>query len=138
MQISMFQQDVVHPVSSRRSPPQLLKWVGNKQRFAATIVSSFPNSIGRYFEPFLGSGAVLGTLSPTKAIGSDCFEPLVEIWIALKERPDDLKEWYSERWHKAKALGKVDGYEAVKASYNGGPNGADLVFLESRLLWRRG
>ena len=43
---------------------QLLKWIGNKQRFAHEIVSLFPERFGAYYEPFLGSGAVLGTLNP--------------------------------------------------------------------------
>jgi DNA adenine methylase len=59
---------------------QLLKWIGNKQRFAHEIASYFPAKFGTYFEPFLGSGAVLGTLSPKSAVGSDVFRPLAEIW----------------------------------------------------------
>lgn len=42
----------------------LLKWVGNKQRFASEIVSYFPLEFGSYFEPFVGSGGVLATLAP--------------------------------------------------------------------------
>ena len=42
----------------RELPPlrgQVLKWIGNKHRFAARIVSAFPRQFGRYIEPFLGS-----------------------------------------------------------------------------------
>jgi hypothetical protein len=60
--------------------PQLLKWVGNKQRHAHEIIAHFPNRFGTYFEPFLGSGGVLGTLGPEKAVASDVFKPLMEIW----------------------------------------------------------
>jgi DNA adenine methylase len=56
---------------------QLLKWVGNKQRFAHEIVAWFPDRFGTYFEPFLGSGGVLGSLAPQNAVGSDSFEPLI-------------------------------------------------------------
>ncbi len=108
---------------------QLLKWVGSKQRYAHEIVAYFPPQFGRYFEPFLGSGAVLATLAPTAAIGSDVFAPLMEIWRALRHEPGQLKQWYAERWHAAQREGKVAGYETIKASYNARPNGADLVFL---------
>ena len=37
---------------------QLLKWIGNKQRFAHEIAAYFPTDVKTYFEPFLGSGAV--------------------------------------------------------------------------------
>jgi DNA adenine methylase len=66
---------------------QLLKWMGNKQRFAHEIVAYFPVGFGVYFEPFLGSGAVLGTLAPEKVVASDVFRPLMEIWHTLHANP---------------------------------------------------
>ena len=115
-----------------RVPPfktQLLKWIGNKQRFAHEIASHFPQRLDTYFEPFLGSGGVLGTLAPSRAVGSDCFKPLVEIWQALKDSPEMLKRWYAERWEVLMSGDKVAGYEQIKASYNASPNGPDLLFL---------
>lgn len=108
---------------------QLLKWVGNKQRFAHEIISYFPARYNTYYEPFLGSGAVLGTLAPRRGIGSDTFEPLIQIWQTLKSDPELLKTWYAERWHKMQAEGKVEAYEAIKASYNAAPNPEDFIFL---------
>ncbi|MGO8689690.1 MAG: DNA adenine methylase [Thermoguttaceae bacterium] len=108
---------------------QLLKWIGNKQRFAHEIISYFPAKFHSYHEPFLGSGAVLGTLAPKQALASDAFTPLMEIWSTLKETPETLKSWYARRWHMAKKQGKVAAYETIKAAYNSHPNGADLVFL---------
>jgi DNA adenine methylase len=108
---------------------QLLKWIGNKQRFAHEIVSYFPVEFGVYFEPFLGSGAVLGTLAPEKGVASDIFRPLIEIWQTLHGDPVLLNRWYSDRWHAARRGDKVAGYEAIKASYNANPSGADLLFL---------
>ncbi|MGA9852264.1 MAG: DNA adenine methylase [Gammaproteobacteria bacterium] len=108
---------------------QLLKWVGNKQRFAHEIVGSFPERFNHYYEPFLGSGAVLATLVPLDAFASDTFVPLMEIWLTLKVEPNKLKEWYRERWEIAHGDSKRDGYEKIKAFYNRAPNGADLLFL---------
>lgn len=110
---------------------QLLKWVGNKQRFAHEIASYLPlDKGGTYFEPFLGSGAVLGTIAPERAIASDAFGPLMGIWRALQDDPDTLVRWYEERWRRyieADDCARV--YEEVKADYNASPNAADLVFL---------
>jgi DNA adenine methylase len=108
---------------------QLLKWIGNKQRFAHEIVSQFPSTFGRYYEPFIGSGGVLATLSPPDAVGSDTFAPLVEIWQTLRNDPEILKRWYSDRWHQFMAGEKVEEYARILASYNAGPNGGDLLFL---------
>lgn len=71
-------EDIRAPVRPFRT--QLLKWIGNKQRFAHEIIEFFPERFGTYLEPFLGSGAVLGTLAPKRAVGADILEPLVEIW----------------------------------------------------------
>lgn len=108
---------------------QLLKWIGNKQRFAHEIVSYFPENFGTYYEPFLGSGAVLATLSPSCGVGSDAFGPLAEIWQSLSVDPDRLKQWYAERWSLLRDADKQDVYERIKASYNASPNGPDLLFL---------
>jgi len=108
---------------------QLLKWIGNKQRFAAEIVSYFPAKFGRYFEPFLGSGAVLATLAPPRGVGSDIFRPLMEIWQTLKRSPETLKAWYAERWRAFSDGDRTAEYQKIRASYNAHQNGADLLFL---------
>ena len=92
----------------------LLKWVGSKQRMAHEIISYFPVEFGAYFEPFLGSGGILGTLIPKVAIVSDTFAPLIEIWQTLKKSPATLKEWYRERWQKMMDGNKVEVYEELR------------------------
>lgn len=108
---------------------QLLKWIGNKQRFAHEIISYFPSDFNVYREPFLGSGAVLGTLAPRNAVGSDAFKPLIEIWQTLHDNPELLKAWYAERWERMRNGEKVAVYAEILDSYNKKPNGADLLFL---------
>jgi DNA adenine methylase len=107
----------------------LLKWIGSKQRVAHEIASYFPPCFATYIEPFLGSGAVLGTLQPQRALGSDAFAPLIEIWHELRMRPTVLKKWYHERYDRLHSGKKLEEYEKIKAAYNRNPNGADLLFL---------
>jgi DNA adenine methylase len=108
---------------------QLLKWVGNKQRFAHEIASYFPTDIVTYIEPFLGSGAVLAALQPPRAVGADILEPLIEIWQTLSSSPDTLIDWYTRRYEAFHSYPRPQGYERIKASYNRKPNGADLLFI---------
>jgi DNA adenine methylase len=108
---------------------QLLKWIGSKQRQAPGIIARFPERFGTYFEPFLGAGGVLGTLSPRVAEASDCFGPLIEIWKTLKANPEELVHWYAVRWQMMKLEGKVAAYEFIKANYNRSANGPDFLFL---------
>lgn len=119
------------PLSPHRSDDfkgQLLKWVGNKQRFAGELISYFP-TFNTYIEPFIGSGAVLGTLAPKRAIAGDVFKPLIEIWQTLKSDPAQVIAWYQERHDLIADMGKIEAYKTVLASYNRAANGADLLFL---------
>lgn len=108
---------------------QLLKWIGNKQKQADAIISYFPKSFGTYFEPFLGSGGVLGVLAPKRAVASDTFAPLMKIWQTLHEDKEELKNHYAIRHSLISQLGKKAAYEQVLSAYNANPNGPDLLFL---------
>lgn len=117
------------PASQHSFRKQLLKWIGNKQGQAESIIWYFPKDFGTYYEPFIGSGGVLGVLSPKRAVAGDVFRPLVEIWQTLHQDRDLLKRQYSDRYALIKAIGKRQCYERILASYNAKPNGADLLFL---------
>jgi DNA adenine methylase len=47
----------------------------------------------------------------------------------LQTDPEEVKRWYTQRWDQMMSGDKVQVYEEIKASYNGRPNGADLLFL---------
>lgn len=128
-QLRLFADEREKAASVEPFKTQLLKWVGNKQRHAPEIIRNFPSKFRIYHEPFLGSGGVLGVLSPRRAFGSDGFKPLIGIWQALTERPHELKRWYEERWQFFKGGEKVERFETIKANYNREPNSADLLFI---------
>jgi len=113
------------------TPPkgQLLKWVGNKQRFASEIARFFPTNFNTFYEPFLGSGAVIATVSPKDGIGSDVYKPLIEIWQKLQSNPQNLIQWYADRRNRLDEEEKVAVYESVRDNFNKNPNGADFLFL---------
>jgi DNA adenine methylase len=125
--LDLFRGTEAHYVAPFKS--QLLKWVGNKQRFAHKIASYFPPDIKTYYEPFLGSGAILAALQPMEAVASDLSGPLIEIWRCLKKDPGLLMAWYRERYQVFQNFGRPEGYERIKARYNQSPNGADLLFI---------
>lgn len=116
---------------SKYIPPkvQFLKWVGNKQKFAAEITKHFPIHFNKYYEPFLGSGAVLATVRPNQGVGSDTFSPLIEIWKNLKNNPNEVIQWYKS-WRDQLHYDKKEiVYDRVKAAYNSKPNGKDFLYL---------
>lgn len=118
--------------------PALLKWIGNKQRFASTIVSYMPDSFQNYYEPFLGSGAVLGELLQQdatkmyphfeKAYASDILPFLIEIFQTVKEKPCDLIEYYS-REMAGYYENPAEQYEEIRDRFNQNHNGLDFCLL---------
>ena len=86
--------------------PALLKWIGNKQRFAETIISYMPETFNDYYEPFLGSGAVMAQLLEMDrtqmfphfdhAYGSDILPFLIEIFQMVKTEPFKLTNYYQK------------------------------------------
>lgn len=131
IQMALVDFDSIDMGRNQFSPPvgQLLKWIGNKQRFAPEIISFFPKNFGTYIEPFLGSGAVLATLAPEKAIAADNYTPLIKIFVTLQSNPNILIEWYTERWTRFINGDRKQIYEEIKAEFNKNPNPADLIFL---------
>ena len=86
--------------------PALLKWIGNKQRFAETIISYMPKHFNNYYEPFLGSGAVMAQLlcqnirtgfpEFNHAYGSDILPFLIDIFNIVKNDPQQIKDYYTK------------------------------------------
>jgi DNA adenine methylase len=127
----------------REPPPALLKWIGSKQQTASIIVSYIPQNFKSYIESFLGSGAVLGTLAPTRAIAGDSLKPLIEIWKLVQDDPKSLLDRYTKDWNdylkslKSRKSSKPmkslksakETYKKVKDSYNKSPNPYDLLFI---------
>ncbi len=111
-----------------RPKGQLLKWIGNKYKFAEKIVSFFPKEYNKYIEPFLGTGAVLATLCPHQAIAADTLKPLIAIWDILQNEPDRLINHYHKNIIQF-YRDRLETYNEIKLRYNSLPNGLDLMLL---------
>jgi len=108
--------------------PPLIKYIGSKTKFAEHICSHFPHDYKTYFEPFLGSGSVLGCLSPKRAIACDVIEPLVKLWKIVQKNPKELIESYTENYNKFQK-DRLAVYESVKERFNKSPNPHDFLFI---------
>ena len=116
----------------------LLKWIGNKQRFAKQIVSYMPGVFNNYYEPFLGSGAVFAELIsqsyekiiPTfnHAYGSDILSFLIDIFDLVKNNPNKLIDYYSKEISQY-YLSPETQYEIIRNRFNHNPNPYDFCLL---------
>jgi len=78
--------------SSRRqaSPRPFLKWVGGKRRLLDQIRPLLPQRINRYFEPFIGGGALFFDQRPSSARLWDVNNELINCYVAVRDHLDEL------------------------------------------------
>lgn len=118
--------------------PALLKWIGNKQRFAETIISYMPEHFVNYYEPFLGSGAVMAQLlyqnSTTglpvfnHSYASDILPFLIDIFNIVKSDPDQIKEYYAREISEY-YFNPDDKYTEIRDRFNQNHNALDFCLL---------
>ena len=112
---------------SHNSVPSLLKWTGSKRSQAARIAAYAP-AFDRYYEPFIGGGALLYLLAKPGAVAADIYAPLTAFWTMVRDEPERLIADYARQWE---ALQKdLPGYfYLVRDRYNASHQPEDLNFL---------
>lgn len=70
-------------------PKPVLRWAGGK-RWLAPILAPLVRNSERYFEPFLGGGAVFLSARPPVAILADSNSQLMLTYRAIRDQPDEV------------------------------------------------
>ena len=72
----------------------VVKWVGGKRQLLPQLLPLMPDSvtIQRYFEPFLGGGAMLFANAPTQATVGDLNAELINLYQVVRDYPEALVE----------------------------------------------
>ena len=91
-----------------------IKWQGNKSKHINKFIQYIPHFTGTYIEPFLGSGALLLKLQPTKWIVNDINKDLVHIWKYVKSDPQGIIDMFTEFGTYFKPLSKEDKVKYCK------------------------
>jgi DNA adenine methylase len=76
-----------------------VKWAGGKRQLLEDINKRMPKNYNRYYEPFVGGGAVLFYLQPKDAIINDINKALMNAYRQIKKSPIEL----------IKAIEELDG-----------------------------
>jgi len=63
----------------------LLKWAGGKRGLLPRILRCIPVTEGRYFEPFLGGGALFFSRQPKVALLSDSNPELINAYVQVRD-----------------------------------------------------
>lgn len=67
-----------------------IKWAGGKRQLLAQIKERLPESFHRYYEPFVGGGAVIFELLPENAVINDINRALVNAYRQICHSPDEF------------------------------------------------
>lgn len=66
------------------------KWTWGKRQLLGELRSYMPETYGRYFEPFVGGGALFFDLAPEQAVINDFNEELINAYRQIKNNPAEL------------------------------------------------
>jgi len=89
-----------------------LKWAGGKRRLLPRLRELVPDPGRRYFEPFLGGGALFFALEPKRAVLSDVNEELIATYLAIQSNAEEvIAELKGGRYQNSE-----DAYYAIRAA----------------------
>lgn len=94
----------------------LLKYVGGKTRLLPELVARMPKAYGRFYEPFVGGGALFFHLAPAKATLGDMNSALIRMYRALSRDVDSVIDHLEAHKHRHGA--DIAYYYAVRDDWN--------------------
>ncbi len=68
----------------------IVKWVGGKRQLMFELLKNMPENYNRYFEPFIGGGALFFELQPDNAYISDLNEELINLYKVVRDNVEEL------------------------------------------------
>lgn len=83
---------VVELKQSNQITYPIVKWVGGKRQLLFELLKNMPKTYNRYFEPFIGGGALFFELQPDHAYISDMNEELINLYSVVRDSVDELIE----------------------------------------------
>lgn len=133
--------DLKAPEYMSESVCSLLKWPGGKQSELRLLLKKnpevFPKTIGAYYEPFVGGGAVYFSVKSDRLLINDKCEELVSMYRFIREEDRDFYKALSDvdaHWNASSKL--IDRYkERILALYHSDGDFAEfLTKNQDRLL----
>lgn len=96
-----------HTTELSQSIGPFVKWAGGKKQLLPVLVERMPSAYNRYYEPFIGGGALLLCIQPKNAVINDVNRQLINVYRQLKRDPMGVVE----------RLKQLDGVECDKDHY---------------------
>ncbi len=87
----LFENPSIYQDTKNKGKP-FVKWVGGKNNIVNVLIKNLPKKYNKYYEPFLGGGALFFKLNPKKAFLSDINSDLIITYNVIKENVNELIE----------------------------------------------
>lgn len=76
-------------VAGRQARP-FVKWAGGKGQLLDELLKRAPTTFGRYYEPFVGGGALFFALQPKRAVLADKNQELANAYLVVRDNVEEL------------------------------------------------
>lgn len=104
----------------------IIKWVGGKTKLLPELTARAPKTYRRYYEPFIGGGALFFALEPETAIIGDLNPALIEMYITVGSHTRGVVDRLVTMRDNYRRNG-ADYYYFVRQGWNEGEYGRDVV-----------
>lgn len=102
---------------SNSSIAPFVKWAGGKRQLIPQIRERMPEQFNKYYEPFVGGGAVIFELLPENAVINDINRALINAYQMICDHPQDflqeINRLDAEMWEDGKEY-----YYSLREHYN--------------------
>ena len=100
----------------------IIKWAGGKRQLLPQIKEMLPESYGRYYEPFIGGGALFLDLQPEDAVINDFNSQLTNLYIQVRDKCPALEASLAQMQDRYNSMPSQDAkrafYNRVLADFN--------------------
>ncbi len=70
----------------------IIKWAGGKRQLLCELLNNMPSVYNKYFEPFIGGGALFFEIHPQNGYILDINEELINLYLIVKNYVEELIE----------------------------------------------
>lgn len=118
-------------MSKNKLVAPVVKWVGGKRQLLDDIIPLLPERMTSYCEPFLGGGAVLFSLQPSKAVVNDINGDLIAVYETIRDDVESLIEELKKHENTPEHFHAIRDMDRNKAGFQA----MSKVERASRLLY---
>ena len=109
----------------------VVKWVGGKRQLLDEIIPLLPERFSSYCEPFLGGGAVLFSVQPSKATVNDLNGDLIAVYEIIRDDVESLIDSLRKHENTPEYFYAIRDLDRNKSAYRDMPK----VERASRLIY---